>query len=101
MVKVLDEENSILDAQDKLNQYNSNIIDAIKNINSELEIIDKVLNTPKANKEIPKYIEEFKNELSYLEGTKERFDTSFKVANIEYREHIEQVRKMVGSNYEA
>ena len=101
MVKLLYDENSVLDAQNKLNKYNANIIESLEKINLELEEYNKILNTPKANEEIPKYIEEFKNELTYLNETKDNFDTTFKEANIEYREHIEQVRGMVGSNYEA
>ena len=101
MVKLLYDENSVLDAQNKLNKYNANIIGSLEKINLELEEYNKILNTPKANEEIPKYIEEFKNELTYLNETKDNFDTTFKEANIEYREHIEQVRRMVGSNYEA
>lgn len=101
MVKLLYEENSVLDAKDKLNKYNANIIESIEKINLELEAIDKVLNTPKSNQEIPKYIEEFKNELSYLNEKKDDFDSVITLANQEYHDHIEAVRKMVGNDYEA
>ena len=101
MIKLVYDPNSVTDAKNNFKLYNENIIECLEKINTEYMEIDKVLNTPKANEGIPKYLEDFRNELTFLNTMKDGFDQLFDSINEEYQAHIEFMRKMVGKDYEA
>ncbi len=101
MIKLVYNPNSVTDAKNNFKIYMENINEALSRINTEFQDIDKVLNTPKANPEIMKYKEDFNDALTYINESKDSFDETFDLINREYQDHIEYVRKMVGSDYEA
>ena len=100
MVKLVYDENSVLDAKNNFKTYSENIIEALNNINNEYQSIDNILNTPKSQKGVPVYLDYFKNNITYLSENINNFDTLYDALEKEYKEHVESVRKMVGSNYE-
>ena len=101
MIKLVYDPNSVINAKNNFKTYNEHIIECLEKINTEFQEIDKVLNTPKAQEVIPVYLEEFSNDLTFLNTMKDSFDQTFDNINEEYQAHVEYMRKMVGKDYEA
>ena len=87
---------NIKDVQAKVNSNNTQILEIIKQLSSELENIETILSTPKSRTYIPKYLEYFKSEEKYLTSAIAGYDTKFNSIINEYNNYVSNIKEMVG-----
>ena len=88
----------VLELKNSFNNYNTNISNSLQTICDEITNIGNILNTPKANRVIPNYVDYYKNQISYVNDNVESFNTNFDMAINEYSDFMSSIGNMVGGN---
>lgn len=89
---------TILDAKNRVDTCNGEILDALEKINTELTNMSSTLDTPKSSKTIPSMIEGSNKMVTYVRTSKDNYNSMFDTITGEYNEYMETVNKMVGGN---
>ena len=96
MGKILFNEKTFLDAKNKVDTYNSQILEAMNKINLELSTIDKVISTPNFNKTAPTFIDYFNEQARFVSSRKDSFNNTFNLVSNGYYSYTSSVNNMVG-----
>ena len=89
---------TVIDAKNKIDTYNGEILEALEKINNEFVNMSSTLDTPKSSKTIPKMIEKSNEMVTYVSNSKDNYNSMFDTITGEYNEYMETVNKMVGGN---
>ena len=96
MNKIMYNGSSILEAKTSVELYNNNILEALKNIEKELDNINQVVNTPKINQAKELFSDFYKEKISYVEQKKNYYNKIFDTINHDYQDYLTSINKMVG-----
>lgn len=98
MGKILYSEQTILDAKSVVDSCNTAIINAMTKIETELDTMRQVLDTPNANKGVALYDEYVNQKLRYIKMMKDNYNDTFNIINNEYHLYSDIVKETVGGN---
>ena len=94
------DDKTILDAKNKVDTCNANILDALERIYNEFETMDSTLSTPKSTKSMPEIVTALKKDVDFAKNSKDNYNKIFDTISNEYRDYYETVNRMVGGNNE-
>ena len=89
---------TILDAKNKIDICNSEILEALEKIDNEFINMHSTLDTPKSRKKMPEFIAYYDNRIAFVRDNKDNYNNMFNTISGEYNNYMENVKKMVGDN---
>ena len=98
MVVIKYDEKTVLDAQNRIDMYNSEILEALEKIDIEFNNMEETLSTPKSKPAIAYFIDYYNNAVDYVRNSKDNYNNMFNNINNEYHEYNNIVKEMVGES---
>ena len=92
------DEKTLLDAKNKIDGCNSQILESLEKIYAEFENMDVTLSTPKSMKSIPGFVDYLKKQVNYVRNSKNNYNRMIDTINSEYHDYDSTVNRMVGGN---
>ena len=89
---------SIENVQVKFIEENNKILDVINYLNDELNTIGNIVNTPKSNEVIPKFIDNLNQNKKLIIQKNELFNQYFDKIKKEYNNFINDVKGKIGGS---
>ncbi len=94
------DQKSVLDAKEKFNTHNNEILNAIKIIDKELRDMPRILETPQTKKQYTEIFDYYDEEIKYIDNSNKLFNKRFDTVFAEYTDFDQDVKKMVGDGNE-
>ena len=96
MGKVIYDEIVVSDLKKVMNECNTEMLEAVKNISTEVDNIEETLKTPKSVLTTSTYNDYFKSKVNYLNKYTNGFNTLFDDMISVYQNSYDGIDKMVG-----
>ena len=91
-------ESTIIDVRNKIDTCNEQILESLNKIYEETNNIGKILNTPRANKNMAVFLEYLNERINYVHNSKDKLNRKLTIVENEYRAYLDEVSQMVGDN---
>lgn len=92
------DERTLLDAKNKIDSCNGQILEALDKIYTELSNIDSTLSTPKSSQSIPGFVDYLNKQINFVRNSKDNYNRMMDTINNEYHDYDSAVDRMVGGN---
>ena len=97
---ILYDDKTIIDAKNKVDTCNEEILDALEKINNEIINMKTTLNTPKSSKNMLEFINYYNQKIAYVRNSKARYNNMFDTISREYNNYLHNIKEMVGGNHD-
>lgn len=91
-------ESTIVNARNRIDTCNNQILDIMKKVYEETSNISNILDTPKANKNIAEYLSYFNDRINYVNRSRDAMNRKLTLVETEYKNYFNEVGQMVGGN---
>ena len=92
------DERTLLDAKNRIDSCNGQILEALEKIHAELSNIDSTLSTPKSSQAIPGFVDYLNKQINFARNSKDNYNRMIDIINSEYHDYDSTVNRMVGGN---
>jgi len=96
MNKTIYNEHSMQEAKKNVEICNSNILEALKNIDNELSTINQVISTPKMNQAKELLTDFYNKKISFVDQKRNYYNNIFNTIITDYHDYIIGIDKIVG-----
>ena len=94
------DDKTLLDAKNKVDTCNTNILEALEKIYNEFDSISSTLSTPKSIKSMPDIVMSLKSDVDFVKNSRDNYNRMFDTISNEYHDYYETVNRMVGGKNE-
>lgn len=94
------DDKTLLEAKNKVDTCNGEILEALQKIYNEFESIGTTLSTPKSSKSMPNIVDDLKKQVNLARTRKDSYNQMFDTISNEYHDYMGTVNRMVGGNNE-
>ena len=91
-------ESTIVNARNRIDTCNNQILDIMKKVYEETSNISNILDTTKANKNIAEYLSYFNDRINYVNRSRDAMNRKLTLVETEYKNYFNEVGQMVGGN---
>ena len=98
MGTILYDDKTILEAKRHIDMFNTEIIEAMSKIDSELIHMGETLNTPNSNKTMEIYKDLSTKKLKYVRNMKDNCNNILNTISVEYSNYSSVINRMVGGS---
>ena len=92
------DEKTILDAKNRIDTCNGQILEALEKLHNEFENMSVTLNTPKSSKSMPQLIDFYNKKITFVRNSKDNYNKMFNNIIADYHNYSDTVKQMVGGN---
>ena len=97
---IIYDEKTLLDAKNRIDTCNDQILDALTKIYNEFENMNETLSTPKSNNAMPLFVDYLNKQVNFVRSSKENYNRMMDTINGEYHDYDNSVNRMVGGHSE-
>lgn len=95
---IIYDERTIIDAKNRIDTCNDQILNALVKIHTEFDNMGTTLSTPKSSEAISNFVDYYNKKVNFIRNSKENYNRMFDTINSEYHDYTNTIKEMVGGD---